>query len=198
MSELVDLTTIAEAVGVDYNTVRNKWATSTAWPVHHDRAGLGGAKRWHVADLPTAFARRGRTVNVRAAVELHLAREAVKAMTNETGVGLSSPTYQPAAAGGEPIPAGLPSSADTSPAATGAGGLAGGGVVQAKPEPTRPNQAKPAQNQHGAALGGRCATRDVAVATRDVAVATLDVAVADGAPDATLIGHLLAGAGARR
>ncbi len=185
MSELVDLATIAEAVGVNYHAVRNKWAACNDWPAHHDRAGLGGAKRWRVDDLPTAFTRRGKVVNVRLAVQrLQAARAANGAKE------LIAP-------GGEPIPAGLPSPADASPAATGAGGLAGGGVVQAKPEPTRPNQAKTAQNQHGAALEGRCATRDVAVATRDVAVATRDVAVADGAPDATLIGHLLAGAGAR-
>jgi transposase InsO family protein len=69
---LVDLATIAEAVGVEYRTVAEKWATSPAWPPHHDRAGLGGAKRWLVEDLPKSFVRRGKTIDVRDRVITHL------------------------------------------------------------------------------------------------------------------------------
>lgn len=70
--DIVDLWTIADAVGVSYHTVRNRWVTSHEWPPHHDRSGLGGSKRWKVADLPTSFRRRGKIINVRRAVELYL------------------------------------------------------------------------------------------------------------------------------
>lgn len=179
--ELVDLETIAQAVGIAYKTVRSYWVSDNTWPPHHDRAGLGGAKRWRVDDLPTAFTRRGKVVNVRLAVQRHLAMRGAQARAVRADEDLS-------ARGGEPIPAGLPSSADTSPAATGAGGLAGGGVALAHVTPSLPV--------------ARTATRDVAVATRDVAVAAPGGAIAtaagaDDGPDATLIGHLMGGAAAR-
>lgn len=113
LERLVDLATIAEAVGVHVDNVQ-RWTKTDFFPPHFDRAGLGGAKRWRVEDLPTGFARRGRVVNIRAMVEAHLAAQAAAAI-------------QTCAPSGDPIPAGLPSPADTSPAATGAGGVAGAG-----------------------------------------------------------------------
>lgn len=139
--ELVDLETIAQAVGIAYKTVRSYWVSDNTWPPHHDRAGLGGAKRWRVDDLPTAFTRRGKVVNVRLAVELHLAVEGARAAgwlpaeaepaTPNVAVATRdvAPSSVLPAPGGEPIRAGLPSPAlpSAAPAASGVGGLAGGG-----------------------------------------------------------------------
>jgi hypothetical protein len=124
---LVDLATIAEAVGVEYRTVAEKWATSPAWPPHHDRAGLGGAKCWRVEDLPTAFVRRGKTIDVRRAVELLLARRDAERL-----YGGNPMSELPAAPTGDLIqPADAPTQAIPAPAATGAGGVARGGDVVA-------------------------------------------------------------------
>ncbi|MFN7183534.1 MAG: transposase domain-containing protein [Thermomonas haemolytica] len=124
-SELVDLAAIAEAVGVDYHTVRNKWATSPDWPAHHDRAGLGGAKRWRVEDLPTAFSRRGKVINVRMAVERHLIERQAAAIAATPNVAVATPNvaHIPAPSG-EPTE-GVRSFPDSAPASAG-GGLAGG------------------------------------------------------------------------
>lgn len=142
-AELVDLATIAEALGVTYTTARNKMATSPHWPPHHDRAGLGGAKRWRVVDLPTAFPRRNTTLDVRAAVQRHLAAQAVAGLTPALSQGESKKSPAPS---GEPLPAGLPSPADPSPPASGAGGLTpgGAGVAFGPPAGLLPAPAAPA------------------------------------------------------
>lgn len=139
--ELVDLETIAQAVGIAYRTVKDNWSCSPDWPPHADRAGLGGAKRWRVEDLPTAFQRRGKVIDVRRAVELYLVVEGARAAgwlpaeaePATPNVAVATPDVAPSsvlpAPGGEPIRAGLPSPAlsVTAPSASGVGGLAGGG-----------------------------------------------------------------------
>lgn len=106
MIERVDLMTIAAAVGRHPRRLRD-WLKSPVWPKGMP-VGKGGRMTWRVDELPDAMPRhRGPAVAVRQAVILYLA-----------------------ASGGQLTPAGVPSPVDTSPAATGAGGLPGGGGVQ--------------------------------------------------------------------
>ncbi|WP_210760676.1 hypothetical protein [Azohydromonas sediminis] len=162
MAVVLDSKAIAEAMGVTDRAVRDR-AIRESWPYTEETCRGGRRRLYDLAALPP---------EVRRKVEVAQAVEGAR----------RAGYFNQAASGGESIPAGMPSPADTSPAATGAGGLAGGGWLPVKTVQNRPILAKTGQNMTDL----QPATRDVAVATRHVAPA----ATGD-APDSTLIGHLL-------
>jgi hypothetical protein len=121
----VDLAAIAAAVGVHPDRVRKDWIKHPAWPKGQE-VGKGGRLTWAVDELPEVLPRkRGEPVKVKQAVVMYLARQMARAVAAAPDV--AHPTLLLPAPGGQSIPAGLPSPADSSPAATGADGLTGGG-----------------------------------------------------------------------
>lgn len=120
--QLVDLATIAEAVGVAEKSLRNFWVSSPVWPPHHDRAGLGGAKRWRVEDLPKSFVRRGRTIDVRDRVITHLVLRSERQEPARDAEARCQTDVSSAAAAMAALPAAAVTAALPPAAANGAGG----------------------------------------------------------------------------
>jgi len=128
----VDLATIAAATGVHPDNVW-RWTKRDGWPKGQE-VGKGGRLTWAVDELPDELPRkRGAPVRVRQAVVMYLARQMARAVASPSDTLTPSPSPASgrwevlAAPGGQSIPAGLPSPVDSSPAATVAGGLTGGG-----------------------------------------------------------------------
>jgi len=132
LPERVDLAAIAAAVGRHPRKLR-EWLKHPFWPKGQE-VGKGGRLTWLVDELPEVLPRkRGEPVRVKQAVVMYLARQMARAAASPSDTLAPSPSPASGrevyltAPGGQSIPAGLPSPADSSPAATGAGGLTGGG-----------------------------------------------------------------------
>jgi hypothetical protein len=125
LPERVDLAAIAAAVGRHPQKVY-EWTRHPAWPKGQE-VGKGGRLTWAVDELPETLPRkRGEPVRVKQAVVMYLARQMARA-ADAAAPDVAPSTLLLSAPGGQSTPAGLPSPVDPSPAATGAGGLTGGG-----------------------------------------------------------------------